>query len=472
PSSSLHTVATAGVKDSRAYSWGNSIMSALSRVEYNYDQKYYASASYRQDGSSKLSPEARWGHFYSVAGAWRVDKEAFMQDVKYISNLRVRASYGVNGTLPEENYAWRLLTGYDDKYMDQAGGGLSTMGNAKLSWETNYSTNLGLDFGLFDQRVFGSIEYFNRDSRDLLQRVPISRVTGFSSTLRNIGSINNKGLEITLGGDIIRNNNIRWSATVNGSFVNSEVTKLNEGADIIWTDPTGGDSRAQFIYRPGESTLAFYGYEYAGVDPANGRSRYFVNKEGDKTAGDFLLDGRGATYNYKNANYTVIGNAMPKFYGGLSSNVDYKGFTLGLNFIYKIGGDLYDGAEKDVADDGYYWERTRSKIQYDNMWTAENPKGNLPLIRGTDLEDAIQYSSRHIYNASFLRLKNVTLGYNLPTSVISKVGITNTRVFFTGSNLLTISKYKVADPEVGQFGTRGWETPIGKTYTFGIELSF
>ena len=290
--------------------------------------------------------------------------------------------------------------------------------------------------------------------------------------MKNIGSINNKGLELSLGGDIISNSKFRWSASANASFIKSKVTKLSDGADIIWYDPTGGDGRAQFIYREGESTLALYGYEYAGVDPANGKSRYYVNKEDDKTAGDFQLDGRGATYNYKKANYTIIGNGIPKVYGGFNTDVEYKGITFGLNFIYKIGGDLYDGAEKDVADDGYYWERTRSKIQYDDMWTAENPNGNLPKVSGNDLEDAIQFSSRHIYNASFLRLKNINIGYNLPKSIINKVGITNTRVYFNGTNMLTFSKYKNADPEVNQYGTRGWETPFGKTYTFGIELSF
>ncbi len=472
PASGLHTVATAGELDAQAYSWGNSMMSVLSRAEYNFNQKYNLSASYRRDGSSKLSPEARWGDFYSVAGSWRIDKESFMQNIDYISNLRIRASYGVNGTLPSGNYEWRLLTGYGSKYMEKPGGGLSSIADAKLSWETNYTTNLGLDFGLFNQRLYGTIEYFNRDSRDLLQNVPISRITGFSEITKNIGSINNKGLELSLGGDIISNNRFRWSASANASFIKSKVTKLAEGADIIWNDPTGGDNRAQYIYREGESTLAFYGYEYAGVNPANGKSMYFVNDAKDKAAGDTLIDGRGATYNYKKANYTIMGDAMPKVYGGLSTDIEYKGITLGLNFIYKIGGDLYDAAEKDVADDGYYWERTRSKIQYDNMWTAENPKGNLPKVSGNDLEDAIQFSSRHIYNASFLRLKSVTLAYNLPKSIINKVGITNTRVYVNGTNLLTFSKYKVADPEVNQYGTRGWETPFGKTYTFGIELSF
>ena len=171
-------------------------------------------------------------------------------------------------------------------------------------------------------------------------------------------------------------------------------------------------------------------------------------------------------------NYTIIGNGIPKVYGGFNTDVEYKKITLGFNFIYKIGGNIYDGAFKDVADDGYYWERTRSKIQYDDMWTKENPKGSLPKVSGNDLEDAIQFSSRHIYDASFLRLKSVTLAYSLPKSIINKVGITNTRVYFNGMNMFTFSKYKNADPEVNQYGTRGWETPFGKTYTFGIELSF
>ncbi len=152
--------------------------------------------------------------------------------------------------------------------------------------------------------------------------------------------------------------------------------------------------------------------------------------------------------------------------------MQYKGLNLALNFNYKLGGDLYDGAEKDVADDGYYWERIRSQYAYDDMWTVEDPSGSLPRVSGNDLTDAIQKSSRHIYDASFLRLKNITLSYNLPISVLSNVGVDNARVYVSGSNLLTFSKYKNADPEVNSIATRGWETPYGKTYTFGIEIGF
>lgn len=470
PSSALKTVVTAGELDASGYYWGNSMLSMLSRVEYDYGLKYFLSASFRRDGSSKLGPDTRWGNFWSVAGAWNLDQEKFMEGQDLFSSLRVRASYGVNGTLPPSNYGWRSLTGYTSNYMEQAGGGLSNAADANLSWETNYTTNFGIEFGMFNERLYGSIEYFNRDSKDLLQSVPISRVTGFSSTLKNIGSINNKGLEFQLGGDIIRNGSVKWTLDVNGSFITSEVTELYEGADIIWY--SDADAFSKLIYREGESTRAFYGYEYAGVDPANGLSRYYVNDPDDSKAGDFLLNGRGATYNFRNANDVIIGNAIPDVFGGINSSVQYKGFNLTLNFNYKLGGHLYDGAEKDVADDGYYWERTRSQYQVDKMWTIEDPKGTLPRVSGNDLTDAIQKSSRHIYDASFLRLKNISLGYNVPVSILSKVGIDNARVFVSGTNLLTFSKYKNADPEVNSLATRGWETPYGKTYTFGIELGF
>ncbi|MDF2187184.1 TonB-dependent receptor [Paraflavitalea sp. CAU 1676] len=472
PSSVLTTLSPAGAFSASGYEYGNSIVSLLSRLEYNYKQKYFLSGSFRRDGSSKLAPDTRWGNFWSVAGSWRISNEEFMKEITPISNLRLRASYGINGTLPSQNYGWRSLTSYTLRYNGNAGGYLSTNANPDLTWETNYTTNIGLEFGLFKQRLTGTIEYFNRDSRNLLQDVPTSTTTGFSSALANVGEINNKGIEVELGGDIINNKSIRWSASVNASFIKSKVTKLYGGRDIIWYDPTGGDNRAQFIYREGSSTLSYYGYEWGGVDPKNGNNVWYVNNPADAKAGDFLYNDRGATYSFNKANYKIVGDAMPDVYGGLNTSLEYKGVTLGLNFIYKLGGKLYDGAFKDVSDDGYYWERIRTETLYANMWTPENTSGNLPLLRGTDLTDPMQYSTRQMSSATFFRLKNVNLSYDLPRNLIGKVGLSNVRVFFNGSNLLTFSKYKIADPEVNQYGTRGWETPIGKTYTFGLDLNF
>jgi hypothetical protein len=163
---------------------------------------------------------------------------------------------------------------------------------------------------------------------------------------------------------------------------------------------------------------------------------------------------------------------MPTVSGGFNTNVSYKGIDLGVNFLYKIGGKLYDGAYKDVADDGYYWERIRAKSYYENMWTENNPNGTQPKIDGNDLTDAMQYSSRHIHDASFLRIKSLSLGFTLPKSILRDALIRDARLFFNANNLWTIANYKEADPEVNQYGTRGWETPIGKTFVVGVELKF
>lgn len=466
-STELPYVSSAGKFDANAYSWGYNMLSVLSRAEYNYDETYYASASYRKDGASKLGPNTRWGDFWSIAGALNLKKLA-LQDYSSVNSLRLKASYGVNGTLPTSDFGWRRLINYTYNYKGQPGGFIVSNPDSDIRWETSYTSNIGIEFGLFGNRLTGSVEYFNRTSKDLLQDVPTSQTTGFSSVLRNVGQINNKGLEIELGGDILRKEDFRWSANINAAFIKSTVQKLNDGKDIIWTDPTGGDARSQFIYQEGQSTLAFYGYEWAGVDPTNGKNVYYTNNN----INDFTYNGRNASYSYQKANYVIIGNGIPKVSGGINTDIEYQNFALGFNFIYKLGGKIYDGANKDVADDGYYWERIRSQAFYENMWTEYHKDATYPKLDGNDLTDAQQYSSRQLYDASFIRLKNINLSYRLPQSTLSKIGIRSTRLYFNGTNLLTASKYKNADPEVGQYATKGWEIPFGKTYTFGIEIGF
>ena len=391
-----------------------------------------------------------------------------MDEIEEVNLLKLRASYGTNGTFPSPNFGWRSLATFGYNYNGEPGGALTTVGDENLKWETSYAYNLGLDFGLFDNRLYGTMEYFSRDSRDLLQDVNISTVTGFSSTLKNVGSINNKGVELSLGGDIVRNNQVRWSASVNASFIKSKVLELYGDQDIIWSDPTGGDARVQFIYREGENVLSFYTPEWGGIDKTNGKPIWYTN---DDTDGDFLHNGRGATNNVSDAKQVITGSPLPKAYGGFNTDVEYKGITLGFNFIYKWGGKLFDAGSRDVAEDGYYWERVRSYYGYQLAWTPDNANAIYPQISGNDHEDGITRSSRHIYDASFLRLKNINLSYNIPAHIISKVKMNSARIFFNGTNLLTFSKFKWADPEVNNYGTRGWETPFGKTYTFGLEIN-
>jgi hypothetical protein len=397
-------------------------------------------------------------------------KLEFMKNITQISNLRLRGSYGVNGTLPSANYGWRALASYNSKYMDAPGGVIANIADANLAWETSYTWNAALEVGLFNNRLNATVEYFNRDSKDLLQSVPISTVTGFSSTLRNIGEINNHGVEIELSGDIIRTNDLTWSAGITGSWIKSTVTKLYGGDDIVWYDPYAGDSRAKFIYREGESTLAYYGIEWAGVERETGRNVWFLNDE-DATA-DLTVDGRPATYSYAKANEVILGEAHPKFFGGFSTDLTWKGLSVGLTFTYKIGGYTYNAPGRDINDDGYYWERIMSQFCYDNRWTPENKDAKYPQRIAIDMEDVNQKSSRHMNPADYVRLKNITVAYTLPRSLTSKVHIQNARIYFNGANLWTWAAHKEYDPEVGHWGSRGWEMPIGKTYTFGLEFSF
>ena len=474
--SELQSVSTAGTVSSTAYNWGNAIVSGLSRLEYNYNQKYFLSSSFRRDGSSKLGTANRWSNFWSVAGSWILSSEDFMKKLSFVDNLRVRASYGTNGTLPNNNFEWRELTSYSSKYLGQPAGLYASLYNPELTWESSQSTNIAVEFGIF-KRFTGTVEYFNKDTKSLLLAVPVSMTTGFSENLRNIGEVNNRGIEIELNASIINNDKFKWNAGINASFISSKVTRLYRpegvavGNDIIWNDPTGGDARAQFLYTEGRSMLSFYGFEWAGVQATTGKNVWYVNGS-DPSAGDFIYNGRGATLDYNKANRKIIGDGTPDVIGGFNTDFEYKGITLGLVFNYKIGGQIYDGAYKDVADDGYYWERIRAKSTYENMWTPSNTNGSLPKLDGNDLTDPMQYSTRHLHSATFLRLKNVVLAYRLPKNLVSKLGASNARVYFNGTNLLTFSKYKEADPEVGTYSTRGWETPFGKTYTFGLEFSF
>jgi len=467
PSSALHTVATAGVKDASAYMWGNNMLSVFSKAEYNYANTYFLSGSFRRDGSSRFGPDTRWGNFWSISGAWNLKNEDFLSQVDFVDQLKVKASYGTNGTLAGADYGWRSLAAYGYNYMDQPGGAITTLADKNLKWERSYSFNVGTEFAFLQNRLYGSVEYFSRDSKDLLQDVNISFVTGFSSTLKNVGLINNKGIEISLGGDIIKKENFRWSANVNTSFLKSKVVKLSEGKDITWWDPTGGDSRVQFIYREGADVFSYYVAEWAGVDPSNGNPIWYTN---DGTEGDFLHNGRGASNSVADAKQIIAGSPTPKAYGGINTDFEYKGISLGFNFNYKIGGKIFDHGSRDVAEDGYYWERIRSYYAIQESWSPDNPNSLYPRVSGNDPEDGITRSTRHLYDASFIRLKNVNLSYRLPDAVTSKLRLNNLRVFFNGTNLLTASKFKWADPEVNQYGTRGWETPYGKTYTFGLEI--
>jgi hypothetical protein len=210
--------------------------------------------------------------------------------------------------------------------------------------------------------------------------------------------------------------------------------------------------------------------EWAGVDQTNGKNVWYTNN----TNNDPNIAGynRNVSYYYDDADQIILADMNPKVYGGINTSLTWKNLSLGLNFIYKLGGYTYDAMSRDVNDDGYYWERIMSADTYDGRWTYFKQNGRYPMRTDKDLEDAMKISSRHKNPGSFLRLKTITLSYSLPNDIVKKAGINNARVYFSGTNLLTFTANKLYDPEVGVYASRGWEMPFGKTYTFGIELSF
>ncbi|MDR0419964.1 MAG: TonB-dependent receptor, partial [Prevotellaceae bacterium] len=470
PSLTSKTVATAGTKTSNAYYSGNSMMSFLSRLEYNYDNKYYFSASFRRDGSSKLSPSVRWGNFWSVSGAWKINSEKFMQSVEWLSNLRIKTSYGINGTMPEPNYGHIALFSYSNyTYGNNPGGRITTTAAETLKWETNYTLNLGVEAGFFNNRLNINLEYYDRVSKNLLQDAPISRITGFNSILQNIGAMDNSGFEIEIGGDIIKRNDFRWNMSINGATLRSRVTKLYEGADIIWYDPTGDDNQARFIYREGKSPKSFYGREWAGVDPDNGEPMWYTNNT--TTTPYKTVNGRPVTNLYDQASDIITGCADPKLFGGINSDISWKGFSVYLNFSYSLGGDVYNAFERYVNDDGYFTTRTRTEKAMD-YWKKPGDITQAPRLGLDENTKAFKsHQSRWLYKNNYIRLKNITISYNLPKNIVEKVKLTNCRVYFSGMNLLTFASQNYFDPEVSVYGVKSWEMPIGKTFTFGIELN-
>lgn len=467
PTLGAKTIATAGKSISNGYYYGNNMMSVFARVEYNYDNKYYVSGSIREDGSSKLSREARWGNFWSVSGSWRINSENFLKDVNWLSNLRLKASYGVNGTLPTDSYGHLALYSFGYNYNTNPGGKIATVADMNLSWETSYTYNIGLEAGFLDSRLTLGAEYYNRESKNLLQDVPISKITGFSTILTNFGAMNNSGIEIELGGEIIRGKNWNWKVSVNASTLRSRVTKLYEGSDIIWNDPTGGDAQARFIYREGCSPKSFYLREWAGVDPENGEPMWFTNN--DKTKPYKTIDGRPVTNKWAGASDVIAGCADPKLFGGISTNLSWKGISLDLNFTYSLGGDAFNTWERYVNDDGYFTSRTRSKKAMD-YWKKPGDVTQAPKLGIGSGEQFNKNNTRYLYKNNYLRLKTINLSYNFPKELISKIKLNNLRVYFTGLNLLTFASQKDFDPEVSVYGVSSWHMPIGKTFTFGIDI--
>lgn len=467
------SVITAAPTNETSYAF----LSYFARANYKLMNKYLLSLSGRIDGSSKFGADERYGFFPAVSAGWIVSEESFLSNVESISFLKFRASYGVTGNAPDENFAGLGL--YSGFTYDQLGGVAPTqLSNPGLKWETTVQTDIGFDYGLFNDRITGEIDYYIKNTDDLLLNSNVSGISGYKTQYLNIGSLQNKGFEFVIN---TRNltGELAWTTSLNFARNINKITNLDN--NII---EAGYISRAV----EGESIGVFYTREFAGANPGNGDAIWFLNRpleaEDQENVDDgyiFQIDKYGDRYvtsDYDLAERKVVGNPNPDFVGGINNTLSYKGFDFSFLFQFVVGNDSYNAAGRFERADFVFWDNQLVK-DWKDAWDEPGDNTDVPEARlfygNGDYE-----SSRYIQDASYVRLKTLSLGYNVPASFISKYYLSSLRLYISGQNLLTFTKYDLNDPEVNtdfiagnvSQGTDFYAAPQAKTIMFGINIGF
>lgn len=470
-------------------------MSFLGRANYVYDDKYILTASFRADGSSKFLGDNKFGYFPSGAAAWRVSQEPWMKDVYWLNNLKVRASWGMTGNnnIPPRSAYEALISNNTSGYVY---GGEYLMGylpsrvrNPNLKWETTRQADLGVDFGFLDDRIMLTVDWYDKVTKDLLLNADLPGSSGYEKAQKNVGSVGNRGWEFSLNTTNISRKNFRWTSSFNISLNSNRVIGLNSGQNYMLTDPQWyfRYSQSQYIAEVGRPASMIYGYKYDGVYQTD--DFYFVNnkyvaKQGvpykvganNPTPGSTKykdLDGNGVI----DANdMTVIGNPNPKHYGGFNNSFEIYNFDLSFFFTWSYGNDILN------ANEAYFTSFDNARNNYlsktIDFWSPTNPSNNIAAPKTADY----WVSSRSVEDGSYLRLSNLTLGYNLNAKnvkFLNKIGLSGLRVYASADNLFVLTNYSGYDPDVNTANasalTRGVDYssyPRARTFTFGLDLKF
>lgn len=436
------------------------------RVQYDYDEKYFFSASYRRDASSRFHPDNRWGNFWSAGAAWIISKEDFF-DVAWVDMLKIKASYGSQGNDNIGNF--RYINTYSIVNSNGHPAAVpETMGNKDITWETNGNFNAGVDFELFKGRLSGTVEYFYRKTSDMLFSFPLPPSFGYTSYYANVGDMRNQGVEAELNGKVIRTKDFTWELNLNLTHYKNKITYLPEERKTMVVDGVGGYSSGNYFYGEGESLYTYRLIQYAGVDQENGKALYW--KDVKDAAGNVI--GRETTDNYSEASYHLCGTALPDMYGGFGTSLSYKGFDLAVDFAYQIGGQVYDSDYASMMS-----SPTKSSKGYNfhadllDAWTPEHHT-NTPRLQYSDSYTAAT-SDRFLTDASYLSLQNINFGYTLPGSVTRRSGIEKIRVYLSADNVWVWSKRQGLDPRQSITGsvTNSYYAPM-RTISGGITLTF
>jgi len=440
-----------------------SLWSMFGMVSYNLNEKYFATASLRRDGSSRFGANNKFGMFWSASGGWNMHEESFLSDISQISQLKIRASIGTSGNEPNQLYASRGFYGFGS-YNNQTSSDPTQLENKDLKWEENFNYSIGIDFGVLDNRVSGSVDYYNKNTRDLLFDAPLSSTTGWDSRLENIGEIVNSGIELELAWDVLRGKDYNIRLLGSAATNDNEVLNLdNDEQDII------NDDSGLTVLREGQKVNTFYLVQYAGVNPANGEE-LFYDKDGNVTNvwnGDDAIAMEGKS-------------PIPTYFGNFGLDASWKGIKLGLNFYYQGGNYTMNWAfNQGQLQDGASGSRNNQRVDAFDYWKKPGDTGVLPA---PSLTNNVVDTDRYLQRADFIRLRNVNLSYTLPKAIIEKAWLQDVVFFVQGTNLWTFNKYFDGDPEVGRGSDESDLTEMGEVtlytypntrgFTAGVNITF
>ncbi|MGY0039689.1 SusC/RagA family TonB-linked outer membrane protein [Pedobacter sp. NJ-S-72] len=446
--------------------------SYFTQLNYNYDGKYFANGSFRRDGSSKFGPNTRWGNFFSLGASWLISAENFMKNTTWVDYLKLRTSYGSVGNdrlldADGREIYYNYKSYYSLNYNNNKEGGLviNTLETPALKWETNYSTDIALEYGLFKNRLRGTLEVFDRRSNNLLFNVPNPLSSGVSTIARNVGSMYNKGIEIEIGGDIIKRKNFKWDANINWTAVKNRITQLADETPVI----VSGTKQLEV----GHSRYDFWLRKWAGVDPADGLSLYVRDK--NIPAGDAsknrTINGVDYTTDQSKAEFGYAGTAIPKFAGSITNTFSYKDFQFSFMVNYQVGGKVYDSSYGGLMSYGSYGGALH--VDALNAWKNPGDITNVPrldVVRTSVSNNAA--SDRWLIDASYLAFRSATFSYSLPKALIAKAELKSARVYVGGENLFLLSKRKGLDPSSSYTGTVSAGYSPTRTITLGLNVAF
>lgn len=420
--------------------------SYFTQWRYDYDSRYYGELSLRRDGRSNFGSNNRYGNFFSVSGAWNINNESWFK-ADWVDQLKLRAAFGSVGNVPTSLYPSYSLYSVGATYNENPGALISQIGNKDLTWEKTYTTGVGVDASFWQNRLHATLDYYIKNTSNILYQVPVTGLVGVTSIWKNIGKMRNTGIELTVGGDIIRTKDLTWNVTANISHNSNELRDLYKQRDangnyvvkpVLISDGTSIAGTAQRILEIGEPVDTYYMKEWAGVNPEDGKPQWYMDDaNGNKVVTD----------NYSKASYYKCGKASPDVYGSFSTSLFYKNFDLQANFGYSLGGQIYSYYRQEFDSDGAYaGDRNQMKLQ--KGWSRWEKPGDIathPRAMYNNQDKGNLASSRYLESSDYLKLRSLTLGYNFD---LKKYGIQTLRLSISGENLFTITDYSGVDPEL------------------------